>query len=354
MSKDVKENHVDDFEDLFEDEFLETEQTATAEKQAEDGTAPDEGTSAVKSKSDLIFGIEKKQLITYAVGGAIFFGLAYLVYNKFSTKVVHVKSHKVGPTYSIASRRAPVYHRVEPNKPKQKAVAKPVAKKVDSGFIMDKKALKNMVDGFTKSTSVIAKNQQQLNGRLDNIQNSVYKTTKEAQKETQKEFLRMNQQLNVLAKQQSDLALKQQKQQVAEASTIGSVVSKSSNAVKSNSTTLNKNNKILADQSKKINKLVDEMSKVSSNVMKINKSMTTLKQSMIKTQVELKLVIAQKAADMQKLTLRAVVPGRAWLVNGKGQTVTVSVGTDMPYYGKVLKIDNKANTVTMSTGYIFS
>ena len=112
--------------------------------------------------------------------------------------------------------------------------------------------------------------------------------------------------------------------------------------------------KILADQSKKINKLVDEMSKVSSNVMKINKSMTTLKQSMIKTQVELKLVIAQKAADMQKLTLRAVVPGRAWLVNGKGQTVTVSVGTDMPYYGKVLKIDNKANTVTMSTGYIFS
>ena len=57
---------------------------------------------------------------------------------------------------------------------------------------------------------------------------------------------------------------------------------------------------------------------------------------------------------MQKMTLRAVVPGRAWLVNGKGQTITISEGSEMPYYGKVLKIDNKSNTVTMSTGYIFS
>ena len=48
---------------------------------------------------------------------------------------------------------------------------------------------------------------------------------------------------------------------------------------------------------------------------------------------------------MQKLTLRAVVPGRAWLVDGAGNTVSVTTGDVLPYYGKVTKIDSDKGPV---------
>ena len=72
MSKNVKENHVDDFQDLFEDDFLDTEESATAAKKAQDAldgkVAPDEGSSASKSnKSNSKFGfldsLNKKDFI---------------------------------------------------------------------------------------------------------------------------------------------------------------------------------------------------------------------------------------------------------------------------------------------------
>ena len=352
MSKDAKENKVDDFEDIFEDDFLETEQSVNEERNAEDGVASDEGTSGVKTKSSFLSGLDKKQIITFGVGGVILGGIIYLLYGQFVPKTVKVNKD-VGRTEYIKGHKAPTYKREEA-KPKPKEVVKPVVNKVEDGFLINKKSLQDMIGKFTNETDSINKNQHKLNERINSIQDSFYKVTQETQENTQKEFLQMNQQLNVLAKQQSDIALKQQKLKVEEASFVKAAVSNNTSRITSNSDVIKENNQILSDQSQKINELVNYMSSVSKEVIEMNKSMEDLKQSMVKTQVELKLVIAQKAAEMEKMTLRAVVPGRAWLVNGKGSTTTIAVGTELPYYGKVLKIDSKSNTVTMSTGYMFS
>jgi len=148
-----------------------------------------------------------------------------------------------------------------------------------------------------------------------------------------KEFSQVDQQLNLLAHQQLNLAKMQKQQQVEE---VGSV------------------NVMLKNQTKKMDLLSKKIDDLGAQFANMNKTLAGVNQSIVKTQVELKLVIAEKAAQAQKMTLRAVVPGRAWLVNGKGQTITISDGSELPYYGKVLKIDSKSNTVTMSTGYVFS
>ena len=194
-----------------------------------------------------------------------------------------------------------------------------------------------MISSFTTSTNnALHDTQKQLDNRMDVMQSSFDKTYKN----TQKEFSQVDQQLNLLAHQQMNLARMQKQQQQQE---VGSV------------------NVLLKDQSKKMdnqNKKMELLSKkidsLGTQFASMNKTLAAVNQSIVKTQVELKLVIAEKAAEAQKMTLRAVVPGRAWLVNGKGQTLTISVGTELPYYGKVLKIDSKSNTVTMSTGYVFS
>ncbi len=93
--------------------------------------------------------------------------------------------------------------------------------------------------------------------------------------------------------------------------------------------------------------LADQMSSYNHYLAKISQSLTT-------TQAQLKLLVAERAAHATKLTLRAVVPGRAWLVNGKGATTTVVVGSQLDNYGKVVRIDSKNDKVYMSSGYVFS
>ena len=343
-----------DFEDLFaDDDFAETEKSAAEEKHAEDllngeeslvdGSAgPNSNSSSSKKNSSGLLGLSKKDLVTYCVGGAIFFGVVYMVYRHFNPAVTVVKRYQ-GETRLIKSHPAPSFSRERANKvvPKAKPQPKPKPKvtqvkpKIDDNFVVNKKNLEQMIMRFTDSAYDIKDTQNSLVSKLNKVQNSVYKATVDSQKESQKEFLKVNQQLNLLAKKQSDLALKQQKQQLAEASAISSAVSKNS-AV----SYAKENNKALLGLTKQVSA--------------ISKSLASLKQSIIKTQVELKLIVAEKAAERQNMTLRAVVPGRAWLVDGKGRTITISVGTELPFYGKVLKIDSKSNTVTMNTGYIFS
>ena len=112
-----------------------------------------------------------------------------------------------------------------------------------------------------------------------------------------------------------------------------------------------KQNTIIAEQNKEIYKVVSGLgSSLSAN----NAYLQGVKKGLLQTQSELKLLVAERAAAKQKLTLRAVVPGRAWLVNGKGKTITVTTGQKMQYYGKVMTIDSKDNKVYMSSGYVFS
>ena len=79
-----------------------------------------------------------------------------------------------------------------------------------------------------------------------------------------------------------------------------------------------------------------------------------MSQNIANTQSQLKVLIAEKAQSAQKLSLHAIVPGRAWLTDSNGKTISVSIGSELPYYGKVTKIDSSAGKVYMSSGYVFS
>jgi hypothetical protein len=319
MTKEATNKQEGDFEDLFEDDvFAETEQTAEEEVLASKGEAQlSEGPSAGKSDST--------KYMIYGVGGLVFMGLCWAVYRQFVPAAPTHVQHKQGPTRVLkVNHTRPQLYKKKVEKPK---VEKP---KVDAGFVINKKNLKQMISGFTTSTNnALHDTQKQLDNRMDVMQSSFDKTYQN----TQKEFSQVDQQLNLLAHQQINLAKMQKQQQQQE---VGSV------------------NVMLKDQNKKMDLLTKKIDSLGTQFASMNKTLAVVNQSIVKTQVELKLVIAEKAAEAQKMTLRAVVPGRAWLVNGKGQTLTISVGNELPYYGKVLKIDSKANTVTMSTGYVFS
>lgn len=51
--------------------------------------------------------------------------------------------------------------------------------------------------------------------------------------------------------------------------------------------------------------------------------------------------------------VQAVIPGRAWLVNEKGQATTVRVGSEIPGYGSVKEIDPPEGRVVMTSSKVF-
>lgn len=110
----------------------------------------------------------------------------------------------------------------------------------------------------------------------------------------------------------------------------------------------------IADLTKSVDKLQTSLKDLNQQFDSYNKNLAAIVSTLGKTQAELELVLAQKAQDTEKYTLRAVVPGQAWLVNASGQTVTVSVGSSLGNYGKVTRIDSDAGKVYMSSGYVFS
>ena len=50
--------------------------------------------------------------------------------------------------------------------------------------------------------------------------------------------------------------------------------------------------------------------------------------------------------------VQAIIPGRAWLINANGETLTVLVGSKIPGYGTVTKIHAQEGRVFTSSGKI--
>ena len=105
----------------------------------------------------------------------------------------------------------------------------------------------------------------------------------------------------------------------------------------------------------KLAALQDQLSSLNGNISTLNNNLSTADTRLSTTQQQLSQVLAQETADQQKLTLRAVVPGRAWLVDGKGNTVSVTVGSSLGNIGIVTEIDSDQDNsqVVTSSGYIF-
>jgi hypothetical protein len=116
-----------------------------------------------------------------------------------------------------------------------------------------------------------------------------------------------------------------------------------------NQTSSASNNALAAN----INNLQQGIQTLTTNLSAYDKHVQDVSVMLARTQQQLTLLLAQQSAQVQRLTLRAVVPGRAWLVDANGNTTTVTVGSDLQNYGKVVRIDSDKGEVIMSTGYIF-
>ena len=119
-----------------------------------------------------------------------------------------------------------------------------------------------------------------------------------------------------------------------------------------------KNQKIAAEEVKNAKEqillLKDQITSINTKFDQYNQNLSKMSTSLANTQEQLKLLVAEKAEDAEQLTLRAVVPGRAWLVNADGRTITVIQGTSLPHYGTIVRIDSDQGKVYTSSGYVFN
>ncbi len=200
MSKDATNKQEGDFEDLFEDDvFAETEQTAEEEILASKGEAQLSAESSA-GKSDTT------KYMLYGVGGIVVIGLCWAVYRQFVLAAPKQAPQKQGVTKILKVNRVkPQVFKKKVEKPK---VEKP---KLEDGFLINKKNLKQMISNFTTSTNnALHDTQKQLDNRIGVMQSSFDKTYQNAQKE----FSQVDQQLNLLASQQVNLAKVQKQQQI--------------------------------------------------------------------------------------------------------------------------------------------
>lgn len=107
-------------------------------------------------------------------------------------------------------------------------------------------------------------------------------------------------------------------------------------------------------QAKDLSELSTQVQNLNTALAQSNQNMTNISETLLRTQSQLKLLLAEKAQTRDQLVLRAVVPGRAWLVDAAGKTLSVAVGDEISDYGKVEQIDDKTATVIMSSGYVFN
>lgn len=103
-----------------------------------------------------------------------------------------------------------------------------------------------------------------------------------------------------------------------------------------------------------LQKLVEDLqSKQNANSILIQEILTQLKTRPVMTKPE--MVAHKPKYEMPHIDyfVQAVIPGRAWLVNEKGQAITVRVGSEVPGYGMVKDIDAPEGRVVMSTSKVF-
>lgn len=129
----------------------------------------------------------------------------------------------------------------------------------------------------------------------------------------------------------------------------------------------------LANLNEQVQQLNTQMAAISGNYNALQQQLTEMqaKESTLISSIE-RLIAAQKTHRyvqrdyslptyrVQNVPLRyrvhfyvqAIIPGRAWLINSEGHTYTVRVGSTVPGYGVVQKIDPWQGRVVMSSGKI--
>lgn len=127
----------------------------------------------------------------------------------------------------------------------------------------------------------------------------------------------------------------------------------------------------LAAVNEKLNQLNTQLNNLNSNNQMLQQELGQLVSKLQSMQQSMEEAIAAAKARPQIRTsvhservyrpsmpkihyyVQAIIPGRAWLVNSRGQTTTLRVGSPLPGYGVVKAIDAQQGRVLMSTGKIF-
>jgi intracellular multiplication protein IcmG len=129
----------------------------------------------------------------------------------------------------------------------------------------------------------------------------------------------------------------------------------------------------LANLNEQVQQLNTQMATISANSNALEQQLSQMqaKESTLISSIE-RLIAAQKTRHyreknysyptyrVESIPLRyrvhfyvqAIIPGRAWLINSEGHTYTVRVGSSVPGYGVVQKIDPWQGRVVMSSGKI--
>ena len=92
---------------------------------------------------------------------------------------------------------------------------------------------------------------------------------------------------------------------------------------------------------------------VQTSIENIQTTLNAMKKTFSLASSQMQLLYAQQNQIKDKLSLTAVVDQHAWLEDQEGKSYSVQMGTDIPGYGKVVKIDDKKNMVYTNSGYVF-
>lgn len=90
----------------------------------------------------------------------------------------------------------------------------------------------------------------------------------------------------------------------------------------------------------------------------MNQDMTTLVNQVKKLNAEVKAAQPKKKVKKGPVApklvyyIKAIIPGRAWLINNFGQTTTVAVGNKLKQYGQVEAIDVQQGEIVTTSGKV--
>src|SRR5207253_2098898 len=115
---------------------------------------------------------------------------------------------------------------------------------------------------------------------------------------------------------------------------------------------LSESQNTVADLQMKVHSLEESLATMASSQENINDELLALENqvSQLKADLTAKKTAQKKAIPTVPLvyTLRAAVPGRAWLQGSNNSTISVAVGDTIPQYGKVTQIFPERGMVTTS------
>lgn len=114
-------------------------------------------------------------------------------------------------------------------------------------------------------------------------------------------------------------------------------------------------------QQQTMNQIQSNMSTLQDSVNSLNSTVSTVSQQLSDINQKLVKPVVKKVLQPQQVlpppvtyVVKAMVPGRAWLLENNGNVLSVAVGNAVPSHGVVNQIDLNNGQVMMSDGSVFS